>query len=149
MKKLLITLMIALFAISVNAQVGGMPRELTCTEEAFTFSASLGTKWKFSAPKMGPVETQKYDPDFIAARAFKTADVTSETRLPIVFERSLNKDNLYRGDSLQKNMQLLLPNNYSFINGFNYFFPINDFSVPVSYNIIQRSSRNSNQWFSH
>jgi len=54
MKKILVTAVIILVIAKVNAQTG-MPQALTCTERAFNFTFSLGTKWKLSAPKMGPV----------------------------------------------------------------------------------------------
>jgi len=43
MKKILVTAVIILVTAHVNAQTG-MPKQLTCTEEAFNFSFSLGTK---------------------------------------------------------------------------------------------------------
>ena len=61
MKKLLV-FGIGLFCLNCVRAQSGMPRELTCTERAFNFSFS--SKWKFSAPKMGPVEAKglTYDP---------------------------------------------------------------------------------------
>lgn len=55
MKRIVITAIMISFAAGVKAQAG-MPRELTCTEEAFNFSFSLGSKWKLVTPKMGPAE---------------------------------------------------------------------------------------------
>ena len=63
MKKVVISVAMMLFGFGVQAQ-SGTPKELTCTERAFNFSFSFGSKWKFSAPKMGPVEAKglTYDP---------------------------------------------------------------------------------------
>ncbi len=63
MKRILITAIIISFAAGVKAQAG-MPKELTCTEEAFNFSFSLGSKWKLSTPKMGPAEILRSDPEY-------------------------------------------------------------------------------------
>ncbi len=62
MKSILVTTFIVFFAIAVRAQTG-MPQTLSCTETAFNFSFNLGTKWKFSMPKMGPVDIRKIDND--------------------------------------------------------------------------------------
>ena len=84
MKKILVTALIILVAANANAQMG-MPKELTCTEEAFNFSFSLGTKWKFSTPKMGPVEVTSSGLDYIPAWYLKYNNITPETHLlPLV-----------------------------------------------------------------
>jgi hypothetical protein len=87
MKKILFTVVIILITANVNAQTG-MPKELGCTEEAFNFSISLGTKWKFSAPKMGPVDVTRSEPDYIPGWSLKHNNVTPETYL-LSFEKPL------------------------------------------------------------
>jgi hypothetical protein len=70
MKRLLSIALMILFAVSAKAQTG-IPQSLSCTETAFNFSFSLGTKWKFSAPKIGPVNVGSYQPDFIPGLSAK------------------------------------------------------------------------------
>ena len=93
MKKILFTAIIILFTAHVYAQTG-MPKELTCTEEAFNFSISLGTKWKFSAPKMGPVEVTNNGPGYIPAWSLKYTNATPETLLLPLVEKPLNVEAL-------------------------------------------------------
>lgn len=59
MKKLLPALIIALFAIKVNAQAP-LTRELTCTEEAFTLRLSLKSGWHPGIVKIGSAEVANY-----------------------------------------------------------------------------------------
>jgi len=54
MKKLLLSATVLLLAVSVHAQVGGTPRQLTCTEEAFNFKVGIKSGWHFSQVSMGP-----------------------------------------------------------------------------------------------
>jgi hypothetical protein len=65
MKPIFFIAIILFFTAGADAQTG-MPQSLSCTETAFNFSFSLGSKWKFSAPKMGPVEIRKMDKDISA-----------------------------------------------------------------------------------
>jgi len=69
-----------LFATGVHAQTG-MPQELTCTERAFNFSFSVGNKWKFVEPKMGPLEASTYQSDDIPALSLKINNITPENYL--------------------------------------------------------------------
>jgi hypothetical protein len=80
MKRVLITAIIISFAVGVKAQAG-MPKELTCTEEAFNFSFSLGSKWKLSAPKMGPAEILRSDPDYTPLWRLNIKDVPPQNPL--------------------------------------------------------------------
>jgi hypothetical protein len=81
MKTILAITIILLFAVGVHAQTG-MPQSLSCTETAFNFSFSLDTKWKFSMPKMGPVNIRKMDNE-VPAWAFKIkAAKLDTTKLP-------------------------------------------------------------------
>ena len=80
MKRILITLVIFSFSVGIKAQTG-MPRELTCTEEAFNFSFSLGSKWKLSTPKMGPAEILRTDPEYTQLWRLNMKDVTPQNHL--------------------------------------------------------------------
>ena len=84
---------IILVTAKVNAQTG-MPQQLTCTERAFNFSFSLGTKWKLSAPKMGPVEVTRDLPDYIPAWSLKHNDVMPQTYLLPLVEKPFNVEAL-------------------------------------------------------
>jgi hypothetical protein len=89
MKKILVTAVIILVTAHVNAQTG-MPQALTCTERAFNFSFSVGTKWKLVAPKMGPVEVTRSGPDCIPAWSLKLNNLMPETHLLPVVEKPFN-----------------------------------------------------------
>ena len=78
MKKVLLTAMIILYAAGVYAQ-GAMPKELTCTERAFNFSFSLGTKWKISTPKMGPAEVTSEELDYFPVWSLKFNNAATES----------------------------------------------------------------------
>ena len=80
MKRILVTAVIISFAAGVKAQ-GSAPKELTCTEEAFNFSFSLGSKWKLSPPKMGPAEFLRDDPEYTPLLRLNIKDVPPQTRL--------------------------------------------------------------------
>jgi len=82
MKNLLLPIVIILVAITARAQDTGMPKELTCTERAFNFSVGIGTGWKFTIPKMGPVEAPKsFDMGNNPAWGTKVNPTTYETGL--------------------------------------------------------------------
>ena len=84
MKKAIFTAAIVLLTVGVYAQNTGtgMPKELTCTEKAFNFSFSVGSKLQLSKPKMGPVEAASYETDYMPAWALK-AKVTPEPTVSI------------------------------------------------------------------
>ena len=101
MKRILITAIIILFAVGVKAQAG-MPKELTCTEEAFNFSFSLGSKWKLSPPKMGPAEFLRDDPEYTPLLRLNIKDVppqgnllskTQQNNVPLFHYSGLNLPN--------------------------------------------------------
>ena len=92
MKKIFITPIIILSVISVYAQ-SAAPKELTCTEEAFNFSISLGSKWKLGAPKMGPAEILRDDPAYIPGWSFKNRRVESEAIEQPLFATVFNTTN--------------------------------------------------------
>jgi hypothetical protein len=71
MKKILLTAFALLLVGYANAQVGGTPRELTCTEEAFTFKANIGSGWHLSQFSMGPPETAKIVIAYTPTTGFK------------------------------------------------------------------------------
>jgi hypothetical protein len=112
MKKILVTLVIILVAANVNAQTG-MPKELTCTEEAFNFSFSLGTKWQLSAPKMGPVDFTRNQVDYIPAWYLKHNNVTPSTHLLPLAVQPLNVEAII----YPVNQQIFVP--VSYYNSFN------------------------------
>ena len=80
MKRILITAVIISFAVGVKAQAG-MPKELTCTEEAFNFSFSVGSKWKLSTPKMGPAEILRNDPEYTPLWRLNIRDAPPQNHL--------------------------------------------------------------------
>lgn len=82
MKGILITAIMISVAAGVKAQAG-MPKELTCTEEAFNFSFSLGSKWKLSTPKMGPAEILRYDPKYTPLWRLNIKDAAPQNQLPL------------------------------------------------------------------
>ena len=89
MKKMLITAIIVLLIAGAKAQPG-MPKQLTCTEEAFNFSFNLGSKWKIGAPKMGPAEFVNSEPDYVPALSFKIKDAQPDAYLPALFVLPFN-----------------------------------------------------------
>jgi len=100
--KLVFTIaIIVLLNAAARAQTG-MPQSLSCTETAFNFSFSLGTKWKFSAPKMGPVDVRNWDYDMpvldLKIRTMKTdtnsVPVSAHNAIP---ESNLGFTNFYPG----------------------------------------------------
>ena len=70
MKKILLTAFVLLLAAGVKAQVGGEPRQLTCTEEAFNFKVNIKSGWHLSQVSMGPSGLPKNTPDYIPVRSF-------------------------------------------------------------------------------
>jgi len=121
MKKIGFIAVIVLFATSAHAQTG-MPQELTCTEKAFNFSFSVGTKWKFVEPKMGPVEASTYQPDNIPALALKINNVTPETYLLPVAKMAVPQ-------------QSYIPASY--INSFKTSLPDINFTPPLNYTLLK------------
>ena len=80
MKRILVIAIMSSFAVGVKAQ-GSAPKELTCTEEAFNFSFSLGSKWKLSPPKMGPAEFLRNDPEYTPLWRLNIKDVPPQNYL--------------------------------------------------------------------
>jgi hypothetical protein len=74
MKNLLLTALVSLLVVSANAQTGA-PKELTCTEEAFTFSTSIGSGWHFSKPLMGPADGIKSRPVYTDQLPFTAGEL--------------------------------------------------------------------------
>jgi hypothetical protein len=91
MKNVLLTAIIILYAAGVYAQIE-MPKELTCTERAFNFSFSLGTKWKIGTPKMGPAEVKSEELDYFPVWSLKPHGVKPETHLLSLFEMPVNAE---------------------------------------------------------
>ena len=121
MKKVLLTAMIILYAAGVYAQ-GAMPKELTCTERAFNFSFSLGTKWKISTPKMGPAEVTREELDYFPAWSLKHNEVTPET-----FGRPTNQQNY---------AALSYHNIFSVTDKPKYLLPGINFNPPIVYKVL-------------
>jgi len=134
MKKILVAAAIILVTASVNAQTG-MPRELTCTEEAFNFSFSLGTKWKLSTPKMGPVDVTSNEADYIPAWSLKHNYVTPETYLPLA-EKPLNVEALSYPVYQQNYAALSYYNSFSVIDKPRYLLPGINLSHPIFYKVL-------------
>jgi len=135
MKKILVTAVIILVTANVNAQTG-MPKELTCTEEAFNFSFSLGTKWKLSAPKMGPVEVTGSEPDYIPAWSLKHYNVTPETHsLPLV-QKPLNVEALSYPVNQQNFAPLFYHNSFSLMDTPKYLLPGINLSPSIIYKVL-------------
>ena len=135
MKKILVTAVIILVAAHVNAQTG-MPKTLTCTEEAFNFSFSLGTKWKLSAPKMGPVDGTSYQPDYIPAWSLKLYDVTPETPLLPLVENPLNVEAFNYPINQQNYTPLSYYNSFGVIGKPNYLLPGINLSPSIIYRVL-------------
>jgi hypothetical protein len=107
MKRLLVLGTIILFALSVHAQTG-MPQELTCTERAFNFSFGLGSGWKLTAPKMGPVEVQNEGLGYGPTWLLKPGTDTTQTYLLPISTKPIAARR-YQGSSLLYESQFLLP----------------------------------------
>lgn len=134
MKKILVTAVIILVTANVNAQTG-MPKELTCTEEAFNFSFSLGTKWKLNAPKMGPVDVTNSGPDYIPAWALKYNNVTPETHLLPLVEKPFNVEALSSPATQQNYAPLSYYNSFNVIDKPKYSLPGINLSPSIIYKV--------------
>ena len=131
MKIVLIATVIILVSIHVGAQTTG-PRELTCTERAFNFSFSLGTKWRLSALKMGPAEVMREGLDYVPAWSLKPNEVKPETPLSPLVQNPLKVGALsYRAD-LQSHALLTHPNSFGTAYKPRYLFPGINFSTLIN-----------------
>ena len=109
MKKVLLTAMIILFTSGVYAQIE-MPKELTCTERAFNFSFSLGTKWKISTPKMGPAEVTREELDYFPVWYLKSNEVATKTIEYPIIPQNYTARSYYNIFKVTDKHQYLLPN---------------------------------------
>ena len=135
MKRIILIAVIILFTAHVNAQTG-MPRELTCTEEAFNFSFSLGTKWKLSAPKMGPVEITGSWSDYIPGWSLKPDNATTETRwLPSV-KKPVNVEASNHSVTQQNYASLFYYRCLSVMDQPAYLFPGIKWSPSINYKLL-------------
>ncbi|HEX4373469.1 MAG TPA: hypothetical protein VHZ50_09235, partial [Puia sp.] len=140
MKKLFITGIMLLLTISLYAQVG-MPRELSCTEEAFTFSTSLGAKWKISTPRMGPVETMENSPYDIQSWSIKATNKMPETPEPLLYRSLSNAFNLnYHFDNFDR---------LKFPDKLNYRVTQSYFSRSINYNLVKPDFLNNFNQFAN
>ena len=130
MKKILIIAIFILFATGVYAQTG-MPKELTCTEEAFNFSISMGSKWKFSAPKMGPAEITRTDPGYTPEWSLKASNVKPETYMMPIFEKLPNTVGASYATYQLNNVLLSYLHSVKVMDKFNYTIPGVDFNFPT------------------
>jgi len=135
MKKILVTAIIILFTASVNAQAG-MPKEMACTEEAFNFSFSLGTKWKLSTSKMGPVDAIRNDPDYIPSWCLKVKDVKTETYSSPLFSIPFNAEAKGYAINQQNNAPLFYHNSFRMMNKPKYLLHDINFSPLINYTIL-------------
>jgi hypothetical protein len=135
MKKILVTAVIILVTANVNAQTG-MPKQLTCTEEAFNFSFSLGTKWKLIAPKMGPVDVTSYETDYISAWSLKQHDVTSETPLLPLVEKPLRVEAFNYLVNQQNYATLSYNNSFNVMGKPTFLLPGIDLSPSIIYKVL-------------
>jgi hypothetical protein len=135
MKKILVTAVIILVTANVNAQTG-MPKELTCTEEAFNVSFSLGTKWKLSAPKMGPVEVTNSGPDYIPAWSLKQNNVTPETHLLPLVEKPFSAEALSYPINQQNYAPLFYYNSFSRMDKPKYLLPGTNLNPSIIYKVL-------------
>ena len=135
MKKIIVTTVIILFIARVNAQ-SGMPRELTCTEEAFNFSFSLGTKWKLSAPKMGPVKITESWSDYIPGWSLKPDDATPETRWLPSAKKPANVEALNYSITQQNYASLFYYRCLSVMDQPAYLFPGIKWSPSINYKLL-------------
>lgn len=136
MKKIFLTAAIILVTANVYAQTG-MPRELTCTEEAFNFSFSLGTKWKFSAPKMGPVEVTNSEADYSPAWSLKYSNVVPENPLFPLVEKSLNVEALSYPVNQQNYAPLFYYNSFSLMDKPTYLLPGINLGPSIIYEVLR------------
>ena len=136
MKKIYVFAVIILATANVNAQPG-MPKELTCTEEAFNFSFSLGTKWKLGAPKMGPVDITKNELDYIPAWYLKHYNVTPETHFLFLVEKPLNVEALSYPINQQNYAPLSYYNSFSVMDKPKYLLPGINLRPPIIYKVLR------------
>jgi hypothetical protein len=109
MKKILSSATVLLLAATVHAQVGGTPRQLTCTEEAFNFRVGINSGWHFSQVIMGPSGLPKNIP----VRSFNE-------QAPVIQDAS--SENIFWVTSSQHMANLRLPNSLNLPNPDNYLF---------------------------
>lgn len=109
MKKLLLSSIVLLLAASVHAQVGGTPRQLTCTEEAFNFKVGIKSGWHFGQVSMGPSGL----PQNIPVRSFNEAMPATQ---------QLSSENILMLTSSRNTVNLRLPNSLKLSNPDNFQF---------------------------
>ena len=133
MKTVLVTALTILAAYSaVNAQAG-MPQNLTCTEQAFNFSVSLGTKWKFSTPKMGPIEAKSYETDYGPTWLFKIDQAAPEADLLPLFQAPSKANGLSYFINRQNQGRLFYPDRFGVMGNPKYLLPVINFGPPINY----------------
>lgn len=132
MKKILLIVFVLLIASGVKAQVGGTPRELTCTEEAFTFKANIGSGWHLS---MGPPETAKIVSAYAPERDFKSVE-----EMPKPQSASLTNELLTR--QVQHATGQYMPNSLAAQNSGSFQFDKLYYVIPYSHDFWQMNNLN-------
>jgi hypothetical protein len=130
MKKILVTALTILFTAGVYAQTSA-PNELTCTERAFNFTFSLGSKWKITTPKMGPAEVTREELDYFPAWTLKHNEVTAGTQMP------LNVNPLLYSSNQQNYTSVSYYNSFNLIDKSIYLFPGRSFNPPINYILLK------------
>ena len=139
MKQLLLTALAILFTAGVNAQIN-TPRELQCTEEAFTFKASLSSGWHFSKVIMGHPEMMTSTPDFVPVNSLELNEALRKKQLPETIQKQLSTIRFrYMLDQSVPNKVLFpYPGNIKINEGLNYLYPYNlTFQQSFDYNGIK------------
>lgn len=90
MKKIGLSILASILAMSVNAQLNA-PRELNCTEEAVTFKTSFSSGWHFSRPVLSQQRIQTIVPDFTTPGLFQLKAVAPKIPEQQTFESPLSR----------------------------------------------------------
>jgi hypothetical protein len=119
MKKILLSAFVLLLAASVYAQVGGTPRQLTCTEEAFNFKVGIKSGWHFGQVSMGPSGLPKRMP----VRSFNEEAPATQQFL---------SENIFKITGPQHIANLRMPNSLKLLNPDNFQFDKLNYKFPYS-----------------
>ncbi|MCR8557764.1 hypothetical protein KXD93_08935 [Mucilaginibacter sp. BJC16-A38] len=122
MKQLLLTALAILFTAGVNAQIN-TPRELQCTEEAFTFKASLSSGWHFSKVIMGHPEMVTSTPDFVPVSSLELNEVLQKKQLPETIQKQLSEMRFRYMLNQSTQNKVLFPYPFNVNEQQNYLYP--------------------------
>jgi hypothetical protein len=129
MKKLLIAAIVMLGTFRVSAQ----PQLLSCTETAFNFSFSLGSRLKISTPQMGPAEILRDEYDFIPGWSLKVNYVAPETHLLTAVKLSFNTANPGYMINQPKHNPLPYLSDFGLLDKSRYSSPVFNFTPTSNY----------------